>query len=93
MRGAAAPRTWEGVRWKEHRLDMTDSWGPRASHDLVGLGLTVRVSSGGRGSVCIGDEESSRFRKNIFAYAESHGLGQSGGGGVDREDRVLEKFC
>ncbi|CAL1155278.1 unnamed protein product [Cladocopium goreaui] len=40
-----------------------------------------------------GAEESSRFRKNVFAYAESHGLGQSGGGGVDREDRVLEKFC
>ena len=27
-----------------------------------------------------GAEESSRFRKNVFAYAESHGLGQSGGG-------------
>jgi len=40
------------------------------------------------GSECVvlrrpGDEESSRFRKNIFAYAESHGLGQSGGGWTD----------
>ena len=30
-----------------------------------------------------GTEESSRFRKNVFAYAESHGLGQSGGGWTD----------
>eukprot|EP00435_Cladocopium_sp_Y103_P075749 s164_g64.t1 len=30
-----------------------------------------------------GVEESSRFRKNVFAYAESHGLGQSGGGWTD----------
>jgi len=30
-----------------------------------------------------GDEECSRFRKNIFAYQDSHGLGQSGGGWTD----------
>lgn len=27
-----------------------------------------------------GAEECTRFRKNVFAYGESHGLGQSGGG-------------
>ena len=35
--------------------------------------LTFTLQS--RGSI-----ECSRFRKNVFAYAESHGLGQSGGG-------------
>lgn len=32
-----------------------------------------------------GTEESSRFRKNVFAYAESHGLGQSGGGKAQQD--------
>ena len=34
-----------------------------------------------------GAEELTRFRKNVFAYGESHALGQSGGG------RLKQKSC
>lgn len=33
-----------------------------------------------------GVKECTRFRKNVFAYGESHGLGQSGGGWAESRD-------
>lgn len=52
--------------------------------------VALRGSSGDEKDIetlrASGSVEASRFRKNVFAYGESHGLGQSGGGCAELMD-------